>query len=181
MLKVAIVGNIASGKSTVENFLRKKGYKVYDTDVIAHDILASSPEVMDEFGTNIRSEIAKNIFSYPDKLKRLEAIIHPQVKEEILKIFQDNKEDIVFVSVPQLFEAGFEDMFDKIIYITANEDIRKERLIKRNNYTDEEAQKRINAQKEDGKLEKSDIIINNDGSLIDLLAQVDNIISILVR
>ena len=165
MLKVAIVGNIASGKSTIENFLRKKGYKVYDTDVIAHDILASSPEVMDEFGTNIRSEIAKNVFSHPEKLKKLEMIIHPQVKEEILKIFQDNNEDIVFVSVPQLFEAGFDTLFDKIIYITADEKIRKERLIKRNNFTPEEAQRRIVAQNEECKFEKSDFVIENNSSL----------------
>ena len=163
MLKVAIVGNIASGKSTVEKIIKSNGYKVYDTDKIAHEILASNEDVIKAFGTNNRNELAKIVFSNPEKLKLLESIIHPQVKNELLKIFAKD-ENIVFVSVPQLFEAGFETLFDKIIYITADESIRKERLIKRNSYTPEEAQKRINAQSENNKKEKADFIIENNFS-----------------
>ena len=180
MLKIAIVGNIASGKSTVEKIIESNGYKVYDTDKITHEILASNEDVIKAFGTNDRNELAKIVFSNPDKLKLLESIIHPQVKNELLNIFAKN-ENIVFVSVPQLFEAGFETLFDKIIYITADEDIRKERLIKRNSYTPEEAQKRINAQSENGKKEKADFIIENNNSLNDLQNQILDILSILIR
>ena len=180
MLKIAIVGNIASGKSTVEKIIESKGYKVYDTDKIAHEIVASNKEVLEAFRTNNRNELAKIVFSNPDKLKLLESIIHPQVKDELLKIFA-SEENIVFISVPQLFEAGFENMFDKIIYITADESIRKERLIKRNSFTPEEAQKRIKAQSEKDKKEKCDFVIENNGSLNDLLNQVLEVLSILVR
>lgn len=180
MLKIAIVGNIASGKSTVEKIIESKGYKVYDTDKIAHEILATSDEIKAIFGTNKRNEIAKTVFTDPKKLKQLEAIIHPKVKETLLQIFETDIE-IVFVSVPQLFEAGFENLFDKIIYITADESIRKERLIKRNSFTTEEAQKRINAQSENGKKEKCDFVIENNGSLNDLQNQVLEILSILIR
>ena len=179
MLRVAIVGNIASGKSTVEEILKEQGYPVYDTDKIAHEILANSGEIKNIFGTVDRKVIAGVVFSEPEKLKVLESIIHPQVKEQILKIFE-NHSDIIFVSVPQLFEAGFENLFDKIIYVSANKEIRKERLIKRNSISPQEAQLRINAQSEVGKKEKCDFIIENNSSKVELVQKVSNVLSVLV-
>lgn len=184
MLKYAIVGNIASGKSTVEEILKNKGYKVYDTDVIAHNILDNSTKIReifknyDVFTDNKidRKKLAKLVFGNKNLLKKLESVIHPEVKEEILKIFKQDF-DIVFISVPQLFEAGFEDLFDKIIFITAKKEIRFKRLIKRNNYTEEEALQRIEAQVSDEyKLKKCDFVIENNGSEDDLKQQVNNII-----
>ncbi len=180
MLKIAIVGNIASGKSTVEEIIKSNGYKVFDTDKIAHKILETNAQIEKLFGTTNRAELAKIVFLDSEKLKKLESIIHPEVKNELEKIF-NLEEKFVFISVPQLFEAGFETLFDKIIYVTAKESIRKERLIKRNNYTPEEAQRRIDAQKEDGKKEKSDFIIDNNNSILELTEQVNNILSILLR
>jgi dephospho-CoA kinase len=175
MLKIAIVGNIASGKSTVEDFIKAKGYKVYDTDKIAHEILASNKSVIDEFGTNERAKLAKIVFSEPEKLKKLEEIVHPLVKEEILGIFENNF-NIVFISVPQLFEAGFESLFDKIIYITADKDIRKNRLIRHNNFTEEEALRRIDAQKETNKKEKADFVIENNSTIFELETYIDYVL-----
>lgn len=180
MLKIAIVGNIASGKTTVEKIIESKGFKVFDTDKIAHKILESSNEVIKEFGTNNRKEIAQIVFSDSDKLKKLESIIHPLVKIELEKIFASN-ENIVFVSVPQLFESGFDSLFDKIIYITADESIRKERLIKRNSLTPKEALTRIKAQNENNKKEKSDFIIENNSDITNLENRVNDILSILIR
>ena len=180
MIKIAIVGNIAAGKSTVEKIIQDKGFKVFDTDKISHEILENSNEIKEYFGTVNRKEIAKIVFSDNEKLKKLESIIHPKVKKELERIFSRD-EWIVFVSVPQLFEAGFDSMFDKIIYVTADENIRKERLIKRNAYTNEEAQKRIDAQSENNKAKLSDFIIENNSTIKNLTYQIEKILSILVR
>lgn len=177
MIKIAITGNIAAGKSSVENYLQKKGFKVYDTDKIGHDILKNSNEVLKLFGTVDRKEIAKIVFANKEKLSLLESIIHPKIKKEIETLFR-TVEDTIFISVPQLFESGFDSMFDKIIFVTADEGIRKERLIRRNSLTSEEAQIRINAQKkEEEKIDKCDFIIENNKTIEDLEKQVDKIIS----
>ena len=178
MLKVAIVGNIASGKTTVEKIIEEKGFKVYDTDKIAHDILAFNEDVLNSFGTNDRKELGKIVFSNPEKLKQLEEIIHPLVKKELLKIFESDLK-IVFISVPQLFEAGFDTMFDKIIYITADENIRKERLIKRNSFTPEEALIRIKAQKEADMAKRIKFVKKNNGSIEELEEQTLKILSLI--
>ncbi len=174
MLRIGITGNIASGKSAAEDFIRDAGFKVYDTDKIAHEILENSKEVKQAFsnfdilsnGEIDRKKLAKIVFSDKKQLEKLEKIIHPEVKKEILKIFSlSGNEKAVFISVPQLFEAGFESLFDKIIFITAEKSLRLTRLMKRNNLTEEEALLRINAQQgEDKKTTQSDYIIENNST-----------------
>ena len=185
MIKIAITGNIASGKSAVEKLLSAKGFTVYDTDKIAHEILENSNEVRLAFKdfdilTNDkidRKKLGDIVFSNKNLLQKLEAIIHPLVKDILLEIFE--KDDfIVFVSVPQLFEAGFETLFDKIVFITAPEETRIERLMGRNNLTREDALKRIAAQeKDETKIPKCNFVIQNNADLTNLERQVNGLLA----
>ena len=89
--------------------------------------------------------------------------------------------EVVFISVPQLFETGFDKLFDKIIYVTADKEIRLERLMKRNSLTREDALIRINAQQEGGKIENSDFVIENNSDLQKLENKLEEVLSILIR
>ena len=91
---------------------------------------------------------------------------------EVLKIFDKNY-DVVFVSVPLLFETDFYKLFDKILFIACDDNIRLERLMKRNNFTKEEALLRINAQlPQEEKIKKSDFVIYNNSTVEDLEKRV---------
>ncbi len=182
MIKVAITGNIASGKSKVGEFLSDLGYKVYDADKIAHEILYSSNEVLEAFkeydilenGKISRTKLGNIVFNNKEQKRKLEDIIHPQIKEKLKEIFKANlDEQYVFVGIPLLFEANMQSLFDKIILVYCGDEIRKTRLMKRNNLTPEQAIARINSQKsQDEKINLVDYVIKNESTIEDLKIQV---------
>lgn len=191
MIKVAITGNIACGKSTSEQILSDLGYKVIDADKVNHLLLSENKDViseiksifnnediLDENGNLSREKIGKIVFSDRQKLKALEAILHKRINEEIEKFINENSnEEIIFVSMPLLFETNQEKNFDKILFVSANEDIRLDRLINRNNYSKEYAEIRIKSQgREEEKIKKSDYVIYNNSDFESLKKQIiDNI------
>ena len=166
MLKIAITGNIASGKSEVEKIIAQN-FPVFDADKIAHKFL----------GNVDRRALGEKVFSDPVAKKKLEEYIHPKVKDEILKIFCESQEKYVFVSIPLLFETGFDKLFDKIIFVQCDDKLRLERLMKRNNFTKEQALKRMNAQMpQDDKINKSDFVIHNNSTKEELAEQVNELL-----
>lgn len=186
MIRIALVGNIASGKSTVEKFLTEKyGFSVLDTDKACHFLLEKlsakiiqefkNYEILDENGRLSREKLGKVVFYNEDLKTKLENILYPNLRVEINRYFEEHKsEEIVFVAIPLLFEAKMENLFDKIMFVYCNDEIRLERLIKRNNYTREYAQKRLNSQlSQEEKVEKSDIIIQNNSDKIALEQEID--------
>ena len=183
MKKIAICGNIASGKTTVQKFLEEKGYKVLDTDEVSHKLLTvENKELFDAFrnydvfenGEFSRYKVGQLIFSDENARQKISSIMHPQIADEIKSFFEENKsEDFIFVGIPLLFEANMEYLFDKIIFVYADDDIRLARLLKRNNYSIQHAKARMNAQiSQDEKVKKCDCIITNNGSMDELNAQV---------
>ena len=189
MIKVAVAGNIASGKSIMEKVLDKNGFVVFDTDMIAHDLLIDTPDIAKafseydvfEYGRLSREKLGKLVFNDNDLRMKLESIMYPMIKSELenaFKVYSDEK--FIFVSVPLLFEAGWESMFDKIVFIKSDDEIRLKRLIQRNGYSEQYAKIRLNSQKsQDEKCSKSDYVIENNGSVEEFEQNVIEFISAL--
>lgn len=184
MLKIAIVGNIASGKSKVENFLREKEFSVFDTDILSHEILENSAEKVKKLFENFdilengeisRKKLGNLVFFDENLRKKLENVIYPKLKEKISEIFTENSDKkFVFISIPLLFEVGWFDLFDKILFIKADDKIRLERLMKRNNLSKKEAQARIDAQiPQEEKENNADFIICNNEDVQSLQKQLE--------
>lgn len=180
MKKIAICGNIASGKTTVQKFLEDKGYKVLDTDEVSHELLTIKNKELfeafkhlDVFGDNgefSRYKVGQLIFSNEEYRKKIAEIMHPQIAREIEKFFDENKsEELLFVGIPLLFEANMQGMFDKILFVYTDDDIRLKRLLARNNYTLTHAKARMNSQMtQEKKIKMSDYVVNNNGNLEEL-------------
>ncbi len=192
MIKIAITGNIASGKSAVQNILEEKGFKVLDTDKTGHKLLNSineikttfkSYDIFDETGEISRDKLGKLIFNNKDLKTKLETILHPAIRKEILKFFTKNKsETAVFVGIPLLFETGMRNIFDKALLIYTDDVTRKKRLIKRNSYTPEYADIRMKSQmSQDEKKLLCDYVIYNNGTISDLYKAVNDFLDNLSR
>lgn len=186
MIKYAIVGNIASGKSEMERVLDKHGFVVLDSDLMAHDVLMDKPDVAKafsdydvfEYGRLSREKLGKLVFNDSELKQKLEGIVHPLILEEIKTAFETFKDEkMIFVSVPLLFEVGWEKNFDKIIFVKSEDNIRLERLMNRNCYTKEYAQMRIASQSsQDEKIKKSDYVIENNSTKEEFIKKVENFI-----
>lgn len=186
MMKIALVGNIASGKSTVEKTLQELNFSVLDTDFVAHGLLENNAEIMEAFkdydilteGKISREKLGKIVFSDETLKQKLEAILHPQIRAKIQEYFSiHSNEKLVFVSIPLLFEAKMEDLFDKVLFVYTNDDIRLQRLMKRNNYTKEYAIVRMNSQiSQDEKVKLADWVIYNNSTAEDLRKMVVSVI-----
>lgn len=187
MLKIALTGNIASGKSTVQKILENKGFKVLDTDKTAHELLDSLPEIKKAFEDYdicendkiSREKLGRLVFANPELKKTLEGIIHPAVKDKINDFFTNNKnETLIFVGIPLLFESDMCDLFDKALLIYSDDDKRLSRLFSRNQYTLEYAKQRMQSQmSQDLKKNLCDYVIYNNGTLAELEKSVNDFLS----
>lgn len=186
MIKLAITGNIASGKTLIESLLHEEGIITIDTDNIVHDILSQDKEiiekvknlfdidVIDNEGKIDRKKVGNIVFNDKEKLKELENILHPEVKNVVDRFFEQNKnEKIIAVSVPQLYESGWEVYFDYVLLVAADDEARLRRLINRNNLTEEAAKKRLAAQiSQEEKAKKADFFIDNSKDVEDTRVQL---------
>lgn len=194
MIKIALTGNIAAGKSVVEKFLRDLNYPVIDTDKVVHDLFVNSEELniqlREAFGrydicTNDlidRKKLAKVVFSNAKLLKRLEEITHPYIIDEVLKFFEQHEnENFTFVAVPLLYEVNWGYLFDKVILVAADDEIRMHRLMYRRNLSQEDALKRMNAQiPQEEKIKFADYVIYNNTNYVDLSRQINDVLCKLI-
>ena len=138
---MGITGGIGSGKSTIARALAARGYAVYDCDKEAKRIIAENKDVQQQIIALLGEEafieggyntayVAQRVFREPELLERLNHIVHPAVKEDILEKQPD------FVESAILYEAGLDSICDKIFVIEAPEDIRIARTIARDYHGD---------------------------------------------
>ncbi|MGV7106793.1 dephospho-CoA kinase [Flavobacterium sp. U410] len=184
---IGLTGGIGSGKTTVAQYIARKGVPVYVSDLEAKRI-TELPETIQEikeiFGNTIldasefldRKELGNIVFNNPEKLKQLNQIIHPKVKQHFLDWLKTNKDQpFVVKEAAILFETGGDKDCDYIILVTAPIDVRVERTVKRDGLTRQQVLDRINNQmSDDEKAAKSDFVINNI-DLQDTFNKIDNI------
>lgn len=188
ILIIGITGSIACGKSLVSNYLQEKGYTIIDADKIGHMALENDEvkkQLVNKFGKSIlkdnevnRVTLGKLVFENNENLKELNNIIHPQIRKNISEQIQVHKnEKLVFVDVPLLFEAKFDDLVEKIIVISLDEKIQLERLMNRDSLSKEEALQRIKSQIPVREKEKlGDYVVDNSFTQENTYNQVDRIL-----
>jgi dephospho-CoA kinase len=160
LIRIALTGGIASGKSLAGAFLIGQGIPVIDADDITHGILAHDPEVKtrirETFGDEVfaddgtvdRKRLGAKVFNAPDKRKLLENWIHPKVREAIERFFQTaaGAPPVAVAIIPLLFEAATEHLYDQVWLIETPEELQIQRLAETRNMLREDALSRIRSQ-----------------------------------
>lgn len=189
---VGLTGGIASGKSTVSSLFKEFGIKIVDADLTAKKI-SERAEVIDEivkvFGREIlsdegnidRAKLKEIVFSDKSKLSQLNGIIHPKVREEFKKIKENaSKNDIIIFDVPLLFETGMDKICDTVVLVYVNRELQIKRMLERDGISRELAEKIIDAQMSlEEKINKSEIHIENNGTLDELREKVKDVYKVL--
>ena len=192
-LNIGITGSIACGKSTVSNYLKEKGYTIIDADKLGH-IALTSDEVKEKlkksFGYTIlenneisREKLGKLVFGNDENLKILNSIVHPYIRKTILQLQKKHRDErLVFLDIALLFEAGFEDLVEKIIVVHVDEKIQLARLMSRNSLSKEQAMYRIKSQMSSkDKSILGNYVIDNSETKEETYKQIDLIIEELER
>ena len=189
---IGLCGGSGSGKGTVSVLFLKHGFRTVDTDAVYHKLVSRKTKCLDalvlEFGEEIlssdgsldRKKLSSIVFKSEDsatKLAKLNSIAHKFVLEETrAQIVRFEKQGVpaVLIDAPLLFESGFNKECDKIICVTANKDLRVDRIMKRDGISKKDAFLRVNTQLPDDYLIKnSDYNIENNKTTAELVLAVD--------
>jgi len=190
---IGLTGGIGSGKSTVAAYIASKGIPVYIADDEAKKLMDSkrissriqavfSENILSDSGKLDRKKIAAIVFKAPEKLVKLNEIVHPEVKKHFENWLKNHeKAPFIIKEVAILFETGGNTSCDKVILITAPQEVRIERAIKRDGLTRESILERIQNQlPEEQKIQKSDFVVYNT-ELQNTFKEVDQILKILSK
>lgn len=189
---VGVTGGIGAGKSTVCEVIIEMGYPVYNADFRAKQLINTSPDLVAsikaEFGENIydhdgidRVALAEIVFNDPRQLEKLNALVHPAVAVDFAKWVSDQNSHIVFKEAAILFESGAHQGVDKSVLVSAPEQIRVERVMKRDGVGESAVKMRMaNQWSEDRKRELADHIIINDGQTL-IIPQINALLDLWVE
>ena len=185
-----LTGGIASGKSTVARMLEELGAKVIDADRVGHEVLRSSnlvhrqvvaqfgPEILRPDGEIDRGRLGSIVFADPEKLRELNAIVHPtliaRVDELAAEFRARNPAAVIVVDAAVIYEAGVADRFRKILVAWCRPEQQIERLMAKTHLSREDALKRVGSQiPSEEKRRRADYVIDCSGSLPETRAQTE--------
>jgi len=189
VILVGLTGGIGSGKSTISSLLEGKGAIIIDADAIVREVqLPGSPvltELAEKFGSNVlapdgsldRQAVANIVFTDPDALKALNAIVHPAVGKEMNRrmIEQRTTDHVVVLDIPLLTENPREGLQGKIV-VDVPVEVQVVRLVKYRGFDEADARARISRQAtREQRLATADFVVDNSGVLADLLPQMDKL------
>ena len=185
---IGLTGGIASGKSTVTSYLREKGYPVIDADRVVHDLQAPGGalyrvlvehfgrEILDKSGVLDRAVLGQRIFSNPSE-RDWSNRVQGQLIREALADARDRQaaqSDLFFMDIPLLIEQGYEDWFEAVWLVAVSKETQLKRLMERNHLSEVEAQERIVSQMTlEAKRSHADLVLDNNGDLAALYAQLN--------
>ncbi|WP_423189714.1 dephospho-CoA kinase [Alkalibacterium sp. f15] len=186
---LGLTGGIASGKSTVSQYLKKSGFPVIDADIIARGVMEPDEptysKVVDFFGDEIvnrdrsinRKRLGEIVFGDSEKLRHLNALVHEDIFNEIMKKkkeMSERKEPLIIMDIPLLYETGYEKYVDEVMVVYTDYVTQLNRLKNRDQLTEAEAIERIEAQESlEIKKNKADVIIDNNGTIHQTILQID--------
>lgn len=188
MKVIGLTGGIASGKSTVTQLLREQNITVLDADAIAWQLAQPNEALWQaytgRYGDRVllpdrqlnRQAVADIVFAQPDEKQWMDGMAHPIIRDEIKKQLSaaaQAGERLIVLDVPLLYEAGWDDMVDQVWLVYVNRKVQLQRLMARNGYNLQEAQRRINVQMPmDEKRKRAQIVIDNNGTRQELETMV---------
>ncbi|WEG72698.1 dephospho-CoA kinase [Vagococcus intermedius] len=185
---LGVTGSIATGKSTVTKYLRDQGFAIIDADQVAREVVqAGTPglaAIVTYFGEGIltkereldRQKLGTIIFSDETKRQELDTILKGFIRTSFMKklaVFKQQKEAVIVCDIPLLYEAGYDELMDRVMVVYVPEVIQCQRLMARDQLTEVEARKRMASQMSiEDKKKRADIIIDNGGSRANTYQQV---------
>lgn len=191
MRLIGLTGNIASGKSTVAELFKERGATLVDADVLAREVVEPGTPahqaiakrwgrgVLAPDGTLDRTALRERVFSEPDELDALNAIVHPEVsrrRDALVSEARARGDRIVVCDIPLLFERRLVDEFDRIVLVDAPRALRLDRLVRERGLPETDAMNMIAAQMPaELKRARAEFIIDNTGTPEQLAKRVDQV------
>lgn len=187
-LRIGLTGGIASGKSTVADMFEGLGATIIDTDVIAREVVEPGQPALDairhEFGDAVfdpggaldRAAMRRVVFADDDARSRLEAILHPLIRERTATLAESEGGPYQVIVVPLLVESPLKDLVDRIVVVDCDENAQIQRLMARDAESEGQARRILAAQSSrEQRLEIADDIVRNEGELTATLEQVEKL------
>ena len=193
MLRIGLTGGIATGKSTVSNYLKELAYPLVDADLIARHLVEPGQEglerlvarfgrkILDKSGALNRQAFGQRLFGDAQLRQEVDQLLHPLIYEALEAESQRLAQAgvaLAFFDIPLLYETGYDQKMDQVWVVYLPHDLQVERLMARNGWNQGQAEAAIASQASiETKRQGADLVIDNQGSLAATFAQVDQALS----